>query len=80
MMGVIGLLPAADDLGVSVVAVGKPFFGDVTFLPIDLQTLLKLDRGKVWFVQKCHRSEIITHTKFHQDRARGTKVRWGVST
>ena len=33
MMGVIGLLPAADDLGVSVVAVGKPFFGDVAFLP-----------------------------------------------
>ena len=33
MIGVIGLLPAADDLGVSVVAVGKPFFGEVAFLP-----------------------------------------------
>ena len=33
MMGVIGLLPAADVLGVSVVAAGKPFFGDVAFLP-----------------------------------------------
>ena len=33
MIGVIGLLPAADVLGVSVVAVGKPFFGDVAFLP-----------------------------------------------
>ena len=32
-MGVIGLLPATVDLGVSVVAVGKTFFGDDAFLP-----------------------------------------------
>ena len=31
-MGVIGLFPETDVLGVSVVAAGKPFFGDVAFL------------------------------------------------
>ena len=32
-MGVIGLLPAPIVLGVSVVAVGKTFFGDDALLP-----------------------------------------------
>ena len=51
--------------------------GGDTFLLYDLQTPLKLVRGKVWIVETCHRIGIMTHTKFHWDQERGTEVRGG---
>ena len=52
--------------------------GGGTFLLHDLQTPLKLVRGKVWIVETCHRIGIMTHTKFHWDQERGTEVRGGI--